>query len=81
MLGGVEGKGFYQLMDDLPSMLKVGRAFGDECVEEMVAGRRDTIEASMAKVWGSESQCRVVDERLQLFGVAGYLSEYIISRV
>lgn len=130
LLGGVEGKGFYQLMGDLPyerliigltavaamegayettlgyvrdrkafghpiaefqntkfklaevaTEIKVGRAFMDRCVEDLLAGRLDTATASMAKLWGSEAQGRVIDTCLQLFGGYGYMNEYLIGRM
>lgn len=130
LLGGEEGRGFVQLMGDLPyerlfigvnavaamegaykatleyvrertafgqpiaefqntkfklaevaTTLKVGRAFVDECVEDMLAGRLDTTKASMAKLWASENQCWVIDECLQLFGGYGYMNEYMIGRM
>lgn len=130
LLGGTEGRGFIQLMGDLPyerlfigvgamaamegaynatldyvrertafgqpiaefqntkfklaeiaTTLKVGRAFVDECVEDMIEGKLDTTKASMAKLWGSENQCRVIDECLQLFGGYGYMNEYMIGRM
>ncbi|MEP7295557.1 MAG: acyl-CoA dehydrogenase family protein [Burkholderiales bacterium] len=130
LLGGVEGKGFFQLMGDLPyerliigvmalaamegafdatlayvrerkafgkaiaeqqntkfklaevaTQIMVGRAFIDRCVEQLVAGTLDTATASMAKLWGSETQGRVLDELLQLFGGYGYMNEYLIARM
>ncbi|MFC4260836.1 acyl-CoA dehydrogenase family protein [Marinobacter lacisalsi] len=130
LLGGEEGRGFAQLMNDLPyerlfiavgalaamegaylntldyvrertafgqpiadfqntrfklaeiaTTLKVGRAFVDECIEAMLAGKLDTATASMAKLWASDHQCKVVDECLQLFGGYGYMSEYLIGRM
>ncbi len=130
LLGGIEGRGFFQLMGDRPyerlfigvgamaamegaynatldyvrertafgqpiaefqttkfklaeiaTTLKVGRAFIDECGEDMLAGKLDTNKASMAKLWGSENQCRVIDECLQLFGGYGYMNEYLIGRM
>ena len=130
LLGGVEGRGFAQLMNDLPyerlfiavgalaamegayqttldyvrertafgqpiadfqntrfklaeiaTTLKVGRAFVDDCIEAMLAGRLDTATASMAKLWLTEHQCRVVDDCLQLFGGYGYMNEYLIGRM
>lgn len=130
LLGGVEGRGFFQLMGDLPyerlfigvgaqaamegayqatlgyvrertafgrpiadfqntkfklaeiaTTIKVGRAFIDACIEDMLEGRLDTTKASMAKLWGSENQCRVIDECLQLFGGYGYMNEYLIGRM
>jgi len=130
LLGGEEGKGFFQLMSDLPyerliigvmalaamegayqaaldyarerqvfgkplleqqntrfklaeiaTQIKVGRAFVDDCVHRLLAGTLDTATASMAKLWASEAQGRVVDECLQLFGGYGYMEEYVISRM
>ena len=130
LLGGEEGKGFYQLMADLPyerliigltalaamegayeatlqyvrerkafgqaiadfqntrfklaevaTEIQVGRAFMDRCIEALVAGQLDTATASMAKLWGSEAQGRVIDTCLQLFGGYGYMNEYLIARM
>jgi acyl-CoA dehydrogenase len=50
-------------------------------VEDLVAGRLDTATASMAKLWGSEAQGRVVDTCVQLFGGYGYMNEYLIARM
>jgi len=66
---------------EIATQIKVGRAFIDRCVEELVAGRLDTATASMAKLWGSETQGRVVDECLQLFGGYGFMSEYMVARM
>ena len=130
LLGGEEGRGFYQLMYDLPyerliigltalaamegayeatlqyvrerkafgqaiadfqntrfklaevaTEIQVGRAFIDRCIEQMVRGELDTATASMAKLWGSEAQGRVIDTCLQLFGGYGYMNEYLIARM
>jgi len=130
LLGGIPGKGFYQLMADLPyerliigltavasmegayeatlqyvhdrrafgqtisdfqntkfklaevvTEIQVGRAFIDRCVEDLVAGNLDTTTASMAKLWCSETQGRVIDSCLQLFGGYGYMNEYLIGRM
>lgn len=66
---------------EIATQIKVGRAFMDRCVEDLVAGRLDTATASMAKLWGSEAQGRVVDECLQLFGGYGYMNEYLVGRM
>jgi acyl-CoA dehydrogenase len=41
----------------------------------------DPFMASMAKLWLTEVQCRVVDECLQLHGGYGYMNEYPIARM
>ena len=66
---------------EVATQIKVGRAFIDRCVHELVAGTLDTATASMAKLWGSETQGRVLDECLQLFGGYGYMNEYPIARM
>jgi acyl-CoA dehydrogenase len=130
LLGGEEGKGFGQLMSDLPyerliigvmavammegayhetlayvrermafgkpvaefqntrfklaevaTSVKAARAFVDRCVEDMVAGRLDTVTASMVKSWASDLQGKVIDDCLQLFGGYGYMNEYLIGRM
>jgi acyl-CoA dehydrogenase len=130
VLGGVEGKGFAQLMTELPyertilgvagvcaieralkltvdytrerhafgqaliemqntrfvlaeikTEATVARVFIDRCIEDMVAGRMDTVRASMAKYWISDLQCKVVDQCVQLFGGYGYMLEYPIAQM
>ncbi len=66
---------------EIATEITVGRAFVDRCVEDLVAGRLDTATASMAKLWGSEAQGRVVDTCVQLFGGYGYMNEYLIARM
>ena len=66
---------------DVATQIVVGRAFIDRCVEQLVAGTLDTATASMAKLWGSEAQGRVLDELLQLWGGYGFMNEYMIARM
>lgn len=130
VLGGTPGRGFAQLMSDLPyertllavsaqgaieralaltvdharqrkafgqaliemqntrfklaeikAQAVVGRAFVDDCIVRMVEGRMDTATASIAKLWLSETEGRVIDECLQLFGGYGYMLEYPIAQM
>jgi acyl-CoA dehydrogenase len=130
VLGGVEGRGFAQLMTELPyertilgvagvavieralkltvehtrerqvfgqalielqntrfvlaeikTEATIARIFIDRCIEDMVAGRMDTVMASMAKYWISDLQCKVVDQCVQLFGGYGYMLEYPIAQM
>lgn len=66
---------------EVATEIQVGRAFIDRCVEQLVRGELDTATASMAKLWGSEAQGRVIDTCLQLFGGYGYMNEYLIARM
>lgn len=130
VLGGVEGRGFSQLMAELPyertivgivgvaaieralaltvahtrarevfgqplialqntrfvlaevkTEATVARIFIDRCIEDMVAGRMDTVRASMAKYWISDLQCKVIDQCVQLFGGYGYMRDYPIAQM
>ncbi|WP_349256154.1 acyl-CoA dehydrogenase family protein [Banduia mediterranea] len=129
LLGGREGLGFYQLMNQLPrerliigvgaiaaaeaalehtlaytrerkafgkrllefqntrfklaerkTELTIGRVFIDHCIERLLEGKLDAATASMAKWWGTQKQCEIVDECLQFFGGYGYMLEYPIAR-
>jgi acyl-CoA dehydrogenase len=130
VLGGVEGRGFAQLMTELPyertiigvsgvasieralqltvehtrerkafgqaliemqntrfvlaeikTEATVARIFIDRCIEDLSAGRMDAVQASMAKYWISDLQCKVVDQCVQLFGGYGYMLEYPIAQM
>jgi acyl-CoA dehydrogenase len=130
LLGGVEGRGFAQMMEQLPyerlqiavgavavaeqavalttqyvkerhafgkplfdlqntrfklaeckTAAQVGRVFLDNCIERFLAGRLDEPSIAMAKYWLTETQCRIVDECLQLHGGYGYMTEYPIARM
>ena len=130
LLGGEEGRGFFQLMADLPyerlmigviavaamegayaatldyvrqrtafgqpvadfqntrfklaeiaTTVKVARSFVDRGVTDYLAGKLDTVAASMVKLWTTEQQCRVIDECLQLHGGYGYMNEYLVARM
>ncbi|WP_229412685.1 acyl-CoA dehydrogenase family protein [Massilia sp. Root335] len=59
----------------------VARVFIDRCIEDLVAGRMDTVQASMAKYWITDLQCKIVDRCLQLFGGYGYMLEYPITQM
>jgi len=130
LLGGEEGRGFAQLMSDLPyerlavgviaagmmhgayeatlthvrerrafgkalielqntrfklaevaTAVKLARTFVDACITELLAGRLDTVTASMVKCWASDTQGKVIDDCLQLFGGYGYMNESVIARM
>jgi alkylation response protein AidB-like acyl-CoA dehydrogenase len=66
---------------DLKTELAVGWAFIDQCLDELTRGALSTERASMAKLWITEMQGRVVDRCLQFFGGYGFMREYEISRL
>lgn len=59
----------------------IGRVFLDSCIERFIAGRLDETSTAMAKYWLTETQCRIVDECVQLHGGYGYMTEYPIARM
>ncbi len=59
----------------------IARSFCDECVGRLVKGELDTVTASMAKYWATDTLGKVVDRCLQLFGGYGFMDEYPISRL
>ncbi len=60
--------------------VEIGRVFVDKCLEMQIAGALDSATASMAKLWLSEMQGRVLDECVQLHGGYGFMWEYPITR-
>jgi acyl-CoA dehydrogenase len=57
----------------------VGRVFVNECIERHLAGGLDPVTAAMAKLWLSETQSKLIDRCLQMFGGYGYINEYPIA--
>jgi acyl-CoA dehydrogenase len=66
---------------EVATQITVGRAFIDRCVEQLQSGALDAATASMAKLWASEAEGRVIDELLQLHGGYGYMNEFMIARM
>jgi len=59
----------------------IAKSFCDQCIERLVKGELDTVTASMAKYWSTDTLAKVVDRCLQLFGGYGFMDEYPISRL
>ena len=59
----------------------IAKSFCDQCVERLLKGELDTVTASMAKYWITDTLGKTVDRCLQLFGGYGYIDEYPISRL
>ena len=131
LIGGVEGKGFFQLMDvftrerlsigvvgiacaeraialtidhaknrkmldqtlwdfqntkftlaECLTEARIGRVFMDKIIQDLVEGKPlHPNDAMMAKWWGSDKQCQIIDRCLQLFGGYGYITEYPIAQL
>ena len=59
----------------------IAKVFLDYCIGLHVEGKLDTVTASMAKYRLTDTQAKVIDRCLQLFGGYGYMDEYPISRM
>jgi len=59
----------------------VARRFVDTLMVDLLAGTLEPETAAMAKLWATETQGRVIDECLQLFGGYGYVTDYPIARL
>jgi acyl-CoA dehydrogenase len=59
---------------------EVVRVFVDRCLELHLEGKLDSTMASMAKLYSTDAQCKVLDECLQLHGGYGYMWEFPIAR-
>lgn len=66
---------------DLKADLSVGQAFVDQCIAQHERGELTQSNASIAKLWCSEMQGRLVDQCVQLFGGYGFMREYEICRL
>lgn len=58
----------------------LAESFTDQCVLAHNGGALTAADASRAKWWCTETQKRVIDRCLQLFGGYGYMREYPIAR-
>ncbi len=68
------------VLAEIATELDVTRAYIDQCIRALSAGRLTTVDASKAKAWATEVQVRSIDRLLQLYGGYGYMSEYPIAR-
>ncbi len=61
---------------------RIGRVFIDHLVKQLSDGEQlEPNDALMAKWWGSEKQCEIIDRCLQIFGGYGYMTEYPIAHL
>jgi acyl-CoA dehydrogenase len=61
--------------------IAVARIYIDELLGRNMVGNVDPVEGSMAKLYTSEMEGRVLDEMLQLYGGAGFSDDYPISKM
>jgi acyl-CoA dehydrogenase len=66
---------------EIATKTHIARVFVDDCISKVVAGTLDTVTASMAKYWITDTQQEVLDECVQLHGGYGYMNEYLVCRM
>ena len=66
---------------EMKTKAEVTRSFLNDGIQKLDAGTLDASTASMAKWWGSQTQCEIMDECVQLHGGYGYMMEYPITRL
>ena len=66
---------------EMKTKAEVTRSFLNDGIVKLDAGTLDASTASMAKWWGSQTQCEIMDECVQLHGGYGYMMEYPITRL
>jgi acyl-CoA dehydrogenase len=66
---------------EIATKTRIARVFLDDCIVKVVAGTLDTVTASMAKFWTTDTQQEVLDECVQLHGGYGYMNEYLVCRL
>jgi acyl-CoA dehydrogenase len=66
---------------EISTKTRIARVFVDDCISKVVAGTLDTVTASMAKYWVTDTQQEVLDECVQLHGGYGYMNEYLVCRM
>ncbi|MCC6919664.1 MAG: acyl-CoA dehydrogenase family protein [Alphaproteobacteria bacterium] len=69
------------VLADCKAKAIVARVFCNWAVGQLMAGKLDAYTASMAKMWVTDEQCKIVDACLQLHGGYGYMNEYPIARM
>lgn len=63
------------------TLATVAKTFLYHCTERLLNGSLDAATASMAKLFITETQAKIIDECLQLFGGYGYMLEYPIAEM
>ena len=66
---------------EMKTKAEVTRSFLNDGIQKLDSGILDASTASMAKWWGSQTQCEIMDECVQLHGGYGYMMEYPITRL
>lgn len=67
---------------EIKAELAIGAAFLNELIRNYQATQQfDSLKGAMAKMWFTEMEGRVIDQCVQLHGGAGYMDDYIVSKL
>jgi acyl-CoA dehydrogenase len=66
---------------EIATKTHIARVFVDDVIAKIVSGTLDTVTASMAKYWVTDTQQEILDECVQLHGGYGYMNEYLVCRM
>ena len=69
------------VLADCKAKATVARVFCNWAVGQLMEGKLDAYTASMAKMWVTDEQVKIVDACLQLHGGYGYMNEYPIAQM
>jgi acyl-CoA dehydrogenase len=69
------------VLADAKAKATVARVFCNWAVGQLLEGKLDAYTASMAKLWVTDEQVKIIDECLQLHGGYGYMNEYPIAQM
>lgn len=58
---------------EMATEIQIGRVFVDRCLELHLQRKLDVPTAAMLKYWGTDLQCKVLDECVQLHGGYGFM--------
>ncbi len=65
---------------ELKAQQELCRTYLNACVDKFIENKMTAEDAAILKLTTTETQCKIADECLQLFGGYGYTREYKISR-
>ena len=65
---------------EIRAQLVTLRVYVDKCIELLMAGELDAVDAAVAKLQSTEILCQSLDDCLQMFGGYGYMWESPIAR-
>ena len=81
MVYGRDEKRYFDLFADLKVQLEAARLLTYRAAWRLNRARNVSLDASMAKLFVSESFVNVARSTLQIFGGYGYMAEYEVERV